>query len=298
MITINHRLFDWKFIKTRMFHVFRNTPLGRETLLQSIYFCKTVGVPLHIYVPVSKQFLMDFDHGSVRIDLDASYLASPSTAFSHVTQLAIQEGIEPRFFQSITLNFSSVPIIPTNFDFMCCPRSIGDLSSKFGVGYLSAKIRRIIGSAKFPVLITGPAHKEWKSIAVLFGGSVNAVNALKLGFRIGRASGLQIDIFTQVENISQESYKKVMEENGLKKEMGRRSNKWHIFEKGSFEENLYNVPHDALVVLGGHSHSPIKKRVFGSKMEKIRFTLPNNLLIAGPNYKEPNSSLPAWFPSI
>ncbi len=62
---------------------------------------------------------------------------------------------------------------------------------------------------------------------------------------------------------------------------------------GRFEENLYKVPHDALVVIGAYNHSLVKNMVFGCKMEKIQSTLPNNLLIAGPEYTEPMNSLPA-----
>ena len=31
-------------MEARLLHIFRNTPLGRETLLQSIYFCKQMAV--------------------------------------------------------------------------------------------------------------------------------------------------------------------------------------------------------------------------------------------------------------
>jgi len=72
----------------------------------------------------------------------------------------------------------------------------------------------------------------------------------------------------------------------LKEEMSRCVKKWHVFEKRNFEENLYKVPHDALVILGAYRHSLIKNIVFASKMEKMQSTLPNNLLIAGPNYTE------------
>ena len=34
----------------KLFHIFRNTPLGRETLLQSIYFCQKMGVLPTIYI--------------------------------------------------------------------------------------------------------------------------------------------------------------------------------------------------------------------------------------------------------
>lgn len=272
--------------------------MGRETLLQSLFFCKVVRASMVIYIPEHKKFLIDFENNVVKVDLDKSYLTSPKTAIKHVNELVKKMGIKTRFLDPKHYTASNPPEIQPNFDFMTCPRSISDLSSKIGLGYLGPRVRRIIESARFPVLITSPAYKEWQSIAVFYGGSANAVNALKLGFRISRASGMRLDVFPQPGKGSRESYEKVVKDKNLQKEISRRVNKWHIFEKGTFEEILYKVPHDALVVLGAFGHSLLKDIVFGSKMEKIQSALPNNLLIAGPNYIEPNTSIPAWFPSL
>lgn len=268
----------------QLFHIFRNNPLGRETLLQSLYFCKTVGASPLIYIPGHTKFLMYFENDVVQIDLDGSYLTSPATAKMHATELAEQAGIEPRFLDPKHFTASTLPDIQTNFDFMCCPRSISDLSSKIGLGYIGPRVRRIVKSARFPVLITSPVYKEWKSIASFFGGSANAVNALKLGLRLSRVSGLPLDVFTQIGRKSREAYEKVIETENLKEEVDRYVNKWHFFESGVFEENLYQVPHDALVTLGAYGHGLIKNIFFGSKMEQIQSTISNNFLIVGPNY--------------
>ncbi|MBW2590046.1 MAG: universal stress protein [Deltaproteobacteria bacterium] len=267
-----------------IFHIFRNTPLGRETLLQSIYFCRKVGASPLVYIPESTKYLMYFENDVVQVDLDGSYLTSPETAKKHATELLEEGGIKPRFFTPRNYTASSLPDIPTNYDFMCCPRSISDLSSKIGLGHIGPKVRRIVKSAHFPVLITSPSYKEWKNIIVFFGGSQNAVNALKLGLRIKMETGMQLDVFTQVENKYKKSYEKVIENENLKEDVDRLVNKWHIFKKGKFEENLYNVPHDSLVVLGAFGHGLIKGMIFGSNMEKIQSTITNNLLIAGPEY--------------
>ncbi|MBC8430895.1 MAG: universal stress protein [Desulfobacterales bacterium] len=285
-------------MSARLFHIFRNNPLGRETLLQSICFCEKVGASLVIYIPRHTKFLMPFETNMVQVDLDGSYLISPDTALMHANDLIEKRGLTAKFLNSDYTGAAALPEIQPKFDFMTCPRSVSDLSSKIGLGYLGPRVRRLVGSAQFPILLTSPAFKEWNSIAVFFGGSANAVKALKLGLRISRVSGLPINVFTQTENTSRESYEKVIEKNSLEKEMRRRINEWYIFEQNSFEENLYQVPHDALVVLGAYGRSRLKDMVFGRKMEKIQSTLPNNILIVGPNYKEPNSSLPAWFPSL
>jgi len=268
----------------QLLHIFRNNPLGRETLLQSLYFCKTVDASPVIYIPKHTKFLMYFENDVVQVDLDSSYLTSPETALKHAAKLVEQTGIEPRFLEPKHYTASTLPDIQTNFDYMCCPRSVSDLSSKIGLGYIGPKVRRIVKSARFPVLITSPVSKTWNSIMVFFGGSANAVNALKLGIRVARVSGMPLDVFTQMEKGTREAYETVIKNENLKEEMDRYLNKWHFFENGVFEENLYEVPHDALVVLGAYGHGLIKTILFGSKMEKIQSTISNNLLLAGPNY--------------
>jgi nucleotide-binding universal stress UspA family protein len=271
-------------MEPKLFHIWRNTPLGRETLLQSLYFCNTVSCSLTIYIPRHTKFLMYFDNDVVQIDLDESYLNNPDTALENALALAEEAGIKPFLLEPKNFTASTLPDIPTHFDFMCCPRSISDLSSKIGLGYIGPRVRRIVQSARFPVLVTSPAYKTWSRIAVFFGGSANAVKALRLGLSMKRRSGLPLEIYTQMEKkLVRSDYEKVLEQAGLTEEVEKNVHKWHLFESGEFMENLYNIPHDALVVLGAYGHSLIRDFVFGSKMELIQSEISNNLLIAGPN---------------
>lgn len=260
--------------------------ISKATLLQSIYFCSRAQATPVVYIPKSTQFLLYFENDVIQVDLDDSYLNSPETALEHATKLIEQGGLKAKLLEPKTFTATNLPDIPTNFDYMCCPRSISDLSSKIGLGYIGPRVRRIVQSARFPVLIASPVYKEWKSIAVLFGGSANAVSALRLGLRIRLDSKAPIEVFTQLENRPREHYEKVLEDENLDGQMERVVDKWHVFEKGNFEDNLYEVPHDALVVLGAYGHGLIKDFIFGSKMENIQSTISNNLLIVGPQYSE------------
>jgi hypothetical protein len=269
----------------QLFHIFRNTPLGRETLFQSLYFCNIIGASPCIYIPKHIKFLMYFENDVVQVDLDDSYLVSPETSLEHATEIAEQSGVKPRFITPKNFTASTLPDLPINFEFMCCPRSISDLSSKIGLGYIGPRVRGIVKSAKFPILITSPVYKKWKSIAVCFGGSKNAVKALKLGFRISRESGFPLEIFTHLEKgRDPEFYKKIIQKEGLEKDNKQFTKNWHFFESNGFEENLYAVPHDALAVVGAYGHNLIKDIFFGSKLEAIQSTISNNILIVGPNY--------------
>jgi len=267
-----------------LFHIFRNTPLGRETLLQSVHFCGQVGAYPVIYIPQSTKFLMYFENDVVQVDLDESYLTDPSSARKHAEEIVRAAGLKPLFFKPKHFTASTLPDIPTHYDFMCCPRSISDLSLKIGLGYIGPRVRRIVKSAHFPVLITSPAYKPWNRITVLFGGSYNAVKALRLGIQLSRQSGLELTLFTQVERGAPDAYDTVIREHDLETEVEQHVKRWDRFESGKLEENLYEVPYDALVVMGAYGHGLIRDLVFGSKMERIQSTITNNLLIVGPNY--------------
>jgi hypothetical protein len=269
----------------QLLHIFRNNPLGRETLLQTIYFCKKINIAPVVYVPDNTKFLMYFDNDVVQVDLDSSYLTAPKTARAHAADLLEKHGLRPNFLTPRHYTASTLPDIPTDFDFMCCPRSISDLSSKIGIGYIGSRVRKIVQSARFPVLIPTSAYKEWKSIAVFFGGSINAFKSLRLGLRIKQASGIPLDVFTQSKHkMKKEDYQKLIQERGLEDLFNQHVRNWRLFTEGNLKENLFEVPHDALAVVGAYGHNIVKDFVFGSTMEVIQSNLPNNLLIVGPNY--------------
>lgn len=269
----------------KLFHIFRNTPLGRETLLQSLFFCKAVGCMPEIYIPESTRFLMYFENDVTQVDLDASYLTAPDTSRAHVEALVVESGIKVDFLVPKNYTAHGLPDIPTHFDFMCCPRSISDLSSKIGLGHIGPRVRRIVQAARFPVLITSSVFKPWNSITIFFGGSQNAFNALRLGLRIARQSGKPLKMFTQIEKGDADQYRQAIADADLLEDWERYGGEWQFFEKGgNLEENLFSVDHDALLVLGAYGHGLIRDIMFGSKMERIQGTMPNNLLIAGPKY--------------
>jgi hypothetical protein len=269
----------------KLLHIFRNTPFGRETFLQSLYFSKTINALLVAYIPKTDKFLMYFSNDAVQVDLDHSYLKSPDTARKHAEDLFNEMGIKPRFYDPKNFTASSLPDIPTNFDYLCCPRSVSDLSSKIGLGHIGTRVRRIIKHATFPILITSPVFKPWKSISVFFGGSQNALNALKLGLKIAMASGISINIYTMQEKMDEAYYRELIEKEGLGEPVRQLSKQWYFYKKSEFETMLYDVPHDSLIVLGAYGHGIIKDILLGSKMEQIQATVTNNLLITGPYCK-------------
>ncbi len=264
-----------------LFHVYRNIPMGRETLMQSIYCCKLLDMGLTAYIPESKQFLMYFENDAVQVDLDSSYLAFPETAADRVRALAEEEGVRIRFYRPRHYTAREFPDIRPDFDFMTCPRSISDLSSKIGLGFIGQKVRRIIQSARFPVLMPSPVFKPWQSLVVMFGGSDNSLTALRFGLWMARKSELPLKILTHLE-AGEDTYLDRVRKAGLEMDVEKTATNWQMLNHGSFEENLYAIPHDALVLMGAYGRGRIRKAFFGSKLEKSQSMLCNNLLITGP----------------
>lgn len=267
----------------RLLHVFRNTPLGRETFLQSLYFCRILKVTPHVYIPQSTQFLMYFDHDAVQVDLDGSYLTQPQSAQANADALAEASGV--KFVPLIPKNFtaSQLPDIPVNFSYMCCPRTISDLSAKIGLGYIGPKVRRIIKSSTFPVLMSSSVFKPWKSLMVFYGGSQNANKALRWGLHLSRKSGFPLDMFTFTKDHDADYFEQQLQAAGLAEPVHKEVGTWHRISDRKFEESLYAVPHDALLVVGAYGHGLIKDLLFGSKMEAIQSWMPNNILLVGPH---------------
>jgi hypothetical protein len=264
-----------------LLHVFRNTPLGRETLMQSIYFCQSLDVGLTIYIPDAVHFMMYFDQEAVQVDLDRSYLAEPEIALERARFLTEEAGLAPSFITPKNRTATDLPDLPTSFAFMCCPRSISDLSSKIGLGYIGPKVRRIIRAAHFPVLMTAPVFKAWKSVAVLFGGSDSSLNALRTGIAIAQRAAFPLDLFIQMEQPAA-YYRERIREAGLEEMLEETVRHRHQFVNGVFAHNLYTLPHDALVLAGAGGQGLIKETLFGSKVEIAQTTLTNSMLVTGP----------------
>ncbi len=273
-------------MKNRLLHIYRNIPFGRETLLQSIYFCTVSGIELNTYIPKHNKFLMYFEHNAIQVDLDSSFLKDPNTAQLHMQDILNEMNASAKLIEPKGFSASNLPDIPIDFNFMTCPRSISDLSSKIGLGHIGSKVRKILLNASFPILIPSQVFKEWKSIIVLFGGSINGVNALQLGLKLSQVSGLPIDMFTQNEAKSKDIYEQVLKDKGIYDQTQSSVRNWYFFEKGHLSSNLFYVPHNALIIMGLFGHGLVKELIFGSTMELVQATMPNNLLLVGPEFKK------------
>lgn len=271
-------------MQPRMLAVFRNTSFGRETFLQSIYFAKTLSLSLSVYVPLSDKFLMYFQNDTLQIDLDKSYLLYPETAKAHAEELLAEYDYPGSFLKPRHFTGSGLPDITTVFSFMSCPRSMSDPTAKIALGVLGPRVRSVVRYAEFPILVPSVTFKKWKSISVLFGGSDNAVKALKLGLWLHQRSALPLDIISFKEkDVDMDSLRLRISEEQLTQDIESNVRDWLLLEHEDIRANIYDIPYDALVVLGAYGKGPIKDIAFGSRMEIVNEDCPNNILVVGPN---------------
>ena len=269
-----------------MFHVFRNTPFGRETFLQSLDFCQKLDLQLKVYVPKSRKFLLYLGNRALQIELTSAYMRSPSTAEDHVHELIQEDPDRVRFYTPQDYSASNLPDILGDFEFMTCPRNISDLSTKISLGHIGSKVRQILFNATFPVLIPNPVFKPWHSITVMFGGSQNGIKCLQLGLSISRITGLPLHMFTQAQGKSRKEYRDILQARGMLREFEEEVVEWRFYDSGPLEDNLYDVPHESLVIAGTYAQKDLKGFFFGSTMEKLQSVLPNNLLLLSQHFSK------------
>ncbi len=260
-----------------LLHIFRNTPFGRETLLQSACTADKLHLSVDIFIPEHKKLLFYFDQDIVQLDLDKSYLYDPGSARAHAQEIMAEfPAVAYRFIDVEGFTATDLPNLPVDYAIMTCPRSVSDVTSRIGLGHIGPKVRRLLQIGRFPVIIPGGAFKPWRSIVVLYGGSDCAANALELGEKLHKRSGFPLKVISIGDELQ---LRAALERHNLESIVDHAD--WQIFPGTSLQQYLYHIPHDALVVLGAYGHGPVKA-LLGSNMELVQSQLPNPLLVVGP----------------
>ncbi len=267
-------------------HIYKNTPLGREFLYQSIFFSQKVNTPLYIYIPQYRNFNMYFEDRVVSISLEPSYFRAPKKAKDRVQKILKEKNATANFIEPKEFTASTLPDLPVDFSFMTSPRTLSIPFSKLQWGSIGKVVRNILLSSQFPILLPSYCFKEWSKVVVMFGGSKNAVKAFKVGYYIAKRANDSLYLFTHQENNHSLSYyEDILKQRGFKEEL-KSVRDWLFFKEGDFSDNLFEIPSDSLIIIGLFGHSIIKDIVFGSKMEIVQRELPNNLVVVGPHFKE------------
>lgn len=267
-----------------MFHIFRNSPLGRENLLQSAYFCQRVsGLPLTVFIPDYTQCVMYCSNAIVTVELDASYTRCRDTAVKHADKILYDMKLDYSFFIPATFTANELPDIPNNWSVMACPSTISRNMSRIGPGHIGSKVRSLVKHVSFPVFIPCACFKPWKRVCALWGDSNLSLDVVRQSLRLSEKAGVPMTLCMQTGRTSRADVEDKIRRAGLESDLERANVEWDFSEAASLEENLYAVPSDSLVVVAGAGESLMREMIRGSQLETVQKALPNPVLVVGPH---------------
>ena len=264
----------------RIFHVFRNTPNGRETLASAARLCRQTGLQLHLWIPEETRFTLQLEDDLVEIPLDTSYRLDPETARDHALEVVGGFGITPHWVSSTHLLASTMPVVQARYHLMSCPRVL----STAPVGALGNRVRQLVRVAPFPMVVFPAPALPWDGITVFFGGSAHSLRALGWARALSRHSGLPLRVITHDTGDAVHRCRAALEEAGLLDEIDPA---WSRVAASSFTSLLWDVRPTEMVVAAAFGRSGVKARLFGSRTEMLQAHLPNPLLLVGPRAAGP-----------
>ncbi len=269
-------------MKGELLHVFRNTPFGRTTLLRSVHFCRRARRRLAVYIPSRPQFLMYFEDTVATVNLDRSFVREPDKARARLEAILADQGVPWRLVEVRSYTRKVLPELPTDFDFMTCPRTLSDLGQRGVLGVLGPRVREIVAHASFPVFIPGQVPDEWSRLACFYGGGPRAAAVLRLALALKEESGVPLRLYTYDEGPGADGYRRRLDDEGLLAAVELGGCEWRFLAGESLEASLFEVEPDELVVTGAFAGRMARELLFGTFAETLQSVLPNPLLLVGP----------------
>jgi nucleotide-binding universal stress UspA family protein len=263
-------------------HVFRNTPLGEETLRQAADFVKKVNSKLHVYIPKFDRFLMYFKDDIVEIKLDKSYLYFTDTAEHDMRKVLDNVGIEATVVEHQTSTAANLPDVPTEFDLFSLPRI---MTERRGPTIIGSTVRKLIKASHAPALVSPGRFHDWEEILVLFGGSEYSLRALRWAVTISKRRNFPVKVLTLIEgDRKQEYYQKIAKDNRIDLSD---INDWIVIDAKSTESILRFLPRTSMIVMGAYGSSRIRASIFGSATELVLNNVANLLFLVGEKCNSP-----------
>ncbi len=265
-----------------VFHVYRNTPLGRETLRQAADFARRTRGRLKLYVPEFERFLLYFPFQAVEIRLDRSYLFLPGSSERNRKAVLQKIGVRTETVTPTSQAASNLPNVQTDFDVLSLPRVMVERPGTLpGVG---TGVRHLVKASHTPALVAPGRFHDWRNVVVLFGGSAFSVTALRWGETVAKLAGVPLQLLTRVDGkTSPAAYEAALAAQGLAAAKYR----WDWFEDPAPEAVLDHIRRTALIVMGAYGHGRILARVFGSTTELVLRNTANLILLVGEHARPP-----------
>jgi len=275
-----------KDVALNIFHIYRNTPLGRETLLQAADFTKKVGGTLNVYVSEFDRLLLHFGPNAIEIRLDKSYLFAPESSEKKLKENLDAIGVKADRVSIKSQPASNLPRLSSNFDIVSLPRVMVEQQGRLNLAAVGSGVRQLVKHSHAPAIIAPGRFHDWSDILVLFGGSAYSVAALKWGVELAKQTTLPLRVLTIVEKgKGREDYEMI-----LRKEVGdgTAASQCKFMESSTKTSLLDEIERSSLVVMGAYGHGQIRSRFFGSTTELVQRNTANLIMLIGQNCRLPD----------
>lgn len=273
-------------MQLKVIHVYRNTPLGRETLIQAADFVKKINGELNIFLPEYDRILYYFENDATEIRLDESYLYFREQARSRMEKALKLIGVEAHIVDVSTQTASNLPgLYATNYDVLSLPRVMVERQGQLHLPAVGAGVRQVVKNSAAPALIAPGRFHDWTDVQVLFGGSKYSMIALKWGLAISKNMGIPVRLISAVaDSDEKQRYENTLAEEGI---ATTAFDDWIFIESNSPVAVLNEIQRTSLIVMGAYGHGRIHSKLFGSKTELIMKNTASLIMLIGENCKAP-----------
>jgi len=267
----------------KVFHVFRNTPTGRETFMQAIDFCKKAGAELHVYMPRHDRFMIYFEEDAVEVHLDQSYLLAIGTQKSNLEAILNEQHFVAKNVYSETKTGSTLPDIQSDFGVINLPKVMTEAKKGLRRSVIGPGVRRLVKASHAPALISPNRFVDWSGIHLFYGGSTFSEKALRWALQMAEVSKKPLYVTTVLEKHSETYHRQKLAKKNIPI---NKFNSWD-WQKENLFEALYHVNRNHLIVMGAYGKRGLKKRLLGGTTEMALKNTANPLLLVGERCSEP-----------
>lgn len=255
-----------------LFHVYGDSPYGREELLQSAYLVrKTQVLSLAVYVPRYRESLMYCDSTVFTLNCERQFSRDSNVSRRHVLETLPSLPVNTWFFQPDGRGAGGLPEIPVTWALLAYPVSLAAQGVLTSWGHLERAVASIAWHTPFPVFFPTPAFLPWQRVVALCVGSQADGESVEVARAVADLAHVPLTVYADRHRFEQI----------VQRLSPMSAEKFDVRHPG---RSLYKLPADSLLVVAAKRRVGLVRGLAATThLARIRAGLPNPMLLVGPN---------------